>query len=265
MTYPPIRLEGLPSELERDLLPMTPRNLRIVSSGVKSSLRWLLVIKGLAVQSPPLYSLITIEAWSCQILHNQWLHPSHDNTPLTNRTSTSANPDPVIIPAFVEANYEVLKSLLRDRRRQVRNEDLRTELDYYNKEYDDDREMKPRPPRVRETTPFLRTGSPRAQRHKGRVVLSMAWQFNHHPHTFRSPSKPGRAKYCTIFEPLSLSFDFVFSFEIFKSVLVVDELNRESRKLPTVELFDIESGRISNLYCETLNSITLNVLTRLQG
>ncbi|GJY36813.1 hypothetical protein Tco_0422191 [Tanacetum coccineum] len=28
--------------------------------------------------------------------------------------------------------------------------------------------------------------------------LSMAWQFKHHPHTLRSPSKPGRANYCTI-------------------------------------------------------------------
>nr|GEU30048.1 hypothetical protein [Tanacetum cinerariifolium] len=41
MTYSPIRLEGLPLELERDLLPIIPRNLRIVSSGVKSSPRWL--------------------------------------------------------------------------------------------------------------------------------------------------------------------------------------------------------------------------------
>ncbi|GJW16581.1 hypothetical protein Tco_0024017 [Tanacetum coccineum] len=41
MMYPPLRLEGLPFELERDLLPIIPRNLQIVSSGVKSSSRWL--------------------------------------------------------------------------------------------------------------------------------------------------------------------------------------------------------------------------------
>ncbi|GJY14235.1 putative ribosomal protein L34Ae [Tanacetum coccineum] len=41
---------------------------------------------------------------------------SPNNTPLTNRASTSANPNLVISPAFVEANYEVLESLLRDRR-----------------------------------------------------------------------------------------------------------------------------------------------------
>ncbi|GJV58599.1 hypothetical protein Tco_1459604 [Tanacetum coccineum] len=46
MTYHPSRLEGLPFELERDLLPIIPRNLRIVSSGVKSSLRWL-PVKGI--------------------------------------------------------------------------------------------------------------------------------------------------------------------------------------------------------------------------
>ncbi|GJU32992.1 reverse transcriptase domain-containing protein [Tanacetum coccineum] len=42
-TYPPLRLEGLPFELERDLLQIISRNLRIVSSGVKPSSRWLRV------------------------------------------------------------------------------------------------------------------------------------------------------------------------------------------------------------------------------
>ncbi|GJU35366.1 hypothetical protein Tco_1183720 [Tanacetum coccineum] len=51
MTYPLIRLECLPSELERDLLPMTPRNLQIVSSGIKSSSRWLPVSE-FATQRP---------------------------------------------------------------------------------------------------------------------------------------------------------------------------------------------------------------------
>ncbi|GKE17201.1 hypothetical protein Tco_1424778 [Tanacetum coccineum] len=54
-----------------------------------------------------------------------------ENTPLTNRASTSNNRDPMINPAFVEANYEVLESLLRERRRQRCNEDLNTELEYF--------------------------------------------------------------------------------------------------------------------------------------
>ncbi|GJX79192.1 hypothetical protein Tco_0327341 [Tanacetum coccineum] len=95
---------------------------------------------------------------------------SFDNTPLANRASTSANPDPVIRPTFVEAIYEVLESLLRDRRRQVRNEDLRTELDYYSEEYDEEKEIEPRLVRVREATHVLRTGSPRVRRHGGRVM-----------------------------------------------------------------------------------------------
>ncbi|GJT90537.1 hypothetical protein Tco_1079382 [Tanacetum coccineum] len=89
------------------------------------------VIYGLAVQQPPSNSSITIEALSCPILHNQWRHPSPKNTPLTNHASTSANLDPVISPTFVEANYEVLESLFRERRKHICNKDLRTELDYY--------------------------------------------------------------------------------------------------------------------------------------
>ncbi|GKE93652.1 hypothetical protein Tco_1574747 [Tanacetum coccineum] len=40
-----------------------------------------------------------------------------ENTPLAYRASTSTNPNLVISPAFVEANYETLESLLRDQRR----------------------------------------------------------------------------------------------------------------------------------------------------
>nr|GEU80274.1 hypothetical protein [Tanacetum cinerariifolium] len=50
------------------------------------------------------------------------------------------------------------------------NEDLFTELEYYSEEYDKEREMEPRPARVKETTLVLRTGSLRARRQKGRVV-----------------------------------------------------------------------------------------------
>nr|GEU78981.1 ribonuclease H-like domain, reverse transcriptase, RNA-dependent DNA polymerase [Tanacetum cinerariifolium] len=91
---------------------------------------------------------------------------SPKNTTITNRASTLANPNPVNSPAFVEANYDVLESLLRYHRRQVRNEYLRTKLDYYNEEYDEEREMEPRPARVMETTPVLQTGSPRVRRYR---------------------------------------------------------------------------------------------------
>nr|GEV58556.1 ribonuclease H-like domain-containing protein [Tanacetum cinerariifolium] len=64
-------------------------------------------------------------------------------------------------PDFVEANYQILESLLKERRRQIRNEDLRTELEYFSKDYDKEREMKPRPEPRREATPTLRLRSPR--------------------------------------------------------------------------------------------------------
>ncbi|GKD06400.1 hypothetical protein Tco_1181374 [Tanacetum coccineum] len=51
MTYSSLRLEDLPFKLERDLLPFNPRNLRIVSSVVKSSLQWLPVWES-ATRSP---------------------------------------------------------------------------------------------------------------------------------------------------------------------------------------------------------------------
>ncbi|GJR14076.1 hypothetical protein Tco_0796728 [Tanacetum coccineum] len=93
-----------------------------------------------------------------------------ENTPLAYRASTSTNPNPVISPAFVEANYETLESLLRDRRRQMRNNDLRTELEYFSEDYDEEREMEPRPEPARAVTPPLRAASPRVRRRRERVV-----------------------------------------------------------------------------------------------
>ncbi|GJS02554.1 hypothetical protein Tco_0319062 [Tanacetum coccineum] len=61
-----------------------------------------------------------------------------ENMPLAYHASTSNNPNPVISPDFVEANYETLESLLRDRRRAA--------------------------------TPPLRTMSPRVRRRRERVV-----------------------------------------------------------------------------------------------
>ncbi|GJV82687.1 hypothetical protein Tco_1522585 [Tanacetum coccineum] len=92
------------------------------------------------------------------------------NTPLIHCASTSANPNPMISPAFVEANYEVFESLLREQRKQICNKDLRTELEYFSEEYDKEREMEPRLVRVRETTPVLCIRSSRAQRQRDGVV-----------------------------------------------------------------------------------------------
>ncbi|GKC99657.1 hypothetical protein Tco_1169932 [Tanacetum coccineum] len=79
-----------------------------------------------------------------------------ENKPMAYRASTSVNPNPVISPTFVEANYEALESLLKDQRRQMRNNDLRTELEYFNEDYDEERAMEPRPEPTRAATPPLR-------------------------------------------------------------------------------------------------------------
>ncbi|GJR83721.1 hypothetical protein Tco_0154506 [Tanacetum coccineum] len=93
-----------------------------------------------------------------------------ENTLLTNHASTSVNPNPMISPAFVEANYEVLESLLREQMRQKRNEDLCTELEYFSEEYDEGREMEHKHVCNRETTPVLRIRSLRARRQRERMV-----------------------------------------------------------------------------------------------
>ncbi|GKE53248.1 hypothetical protein Tco_1488404 [Tanacetum coccineum] len=61
-----------------------------------------------------------------------------ENMPFAYHASTSTNPNPMISPAFVKANYEVLEFLLRERRRLIRNEDLRTELEYFSEDYDEE-------------------------------------------------------------------------------------------------------------------------------
>ncbi|GJZ42039.1 hypothetical protein Tco_0588925 [Tanacetum coccineum] len=78
-------------------------------------------------------------------------------------------PNPLINLDFVEENYEI-ESLLRNHRRRTRNQDVRAVLEYSSEEYDEEIEMEPRPTRVVETTPILRTGSPRPRRARGRVV-----------------------------------------------------------------------------------------------
>nr|GEY98773.1 hypothetical protein [Tanacetum cinerariifolium] len=93
-----------------------------------------------------------------------------ENTPFAYRASTSANPNHTISPTFVETNYKVLESLLRERRRQIRNKDLRTELEYFSEDYDEVREMEPRPGPTRETTPPLLPRSLGVRRQRERVV-----------------------------------------------------------------------------------------------
>ncbi|GJS14615.1 hypothetical protein Tco_0409087 [Tanacetum coccineum] len=93
-----------------------------------------------------------------------------ENTPFAYRASTSTNPNPMISPAFVEENYEILESLLREQQRQTCNEDLRTELEYLSEDYDEEREMEPRPEPRREATPTLRLRSPGIHRQRERVV-----------------------------------------------------------------------------------------------
>ncbi|GJT77187.1 hypothetical protein Tco_1043912 [Tanacetum coccineum] len=128
-------------------------------------------IRGTAIISPVKTKSITVKPFRLLFWHNKWkIRHTTTGTTLTNRASTLDNPNPVISPAFVEAYYEVLESLLRKRRRQVQNEYLRTEFDYYIEEYDEEREMEPMPVRARETTPVLQRKSPRARRQRGRVV-----------------------------------------------------------------------------------------------
>nr|GEW31112.1 hypothetical protein [Tanacetum cinerariifolium] len=75
------------------------------------------------------------------------------------RINTSTNHNPMISPTFVEA--KVLESLLTERQRQIHNEDLQTELEYLNEDYDEEREMEPRHEPNREATPTLRPRPPK--------------------------------------------------------------------------------------------------------
>ncbi|GJW29401.1 hypothetical protein Tco_0046276 [Tanacetum coccineum] len=93
-----------------------------------------------------------------------------ENTPMAYRASTSVNPNPVISLAFVEANYEALESLLRDQHRQICNNDLRTELEYFSEDYDEEREMKLRLEPTRAAIPPIRVASPRIRRRGERTV-----------------------------------------------------------------------------------------------
>ncbi|GJS73069.1 hypothetical protein Tco_0705910 [Tanacetum coccineum] len=66
-----------------------------------------------------------------------------ENMPFAYRASTSANHNPMISPDFMEANYE---------------------------DYDEEREMEPRPEPNKEAIPTLRLRSPVVRRQRERVV-----------------------------------------------------------------------------------------------
>ncbi|GJV56501.1 hypothetical protein Tco_0386364 [Tanacetum coccineum] len=69
-----------------------------------------------------------------------------ENTPMAYRASTSANPN------------------------LMRNNDLRTKLEYFSEDYDQEREMEPRPKPTRAATPLLQVASPRICRRGERTV-----------------------------------------------------------------------------------------------
>ncbi|GJS15309.1 hypothetical protein Tco_0409781 [Tanacetum coccineum] len=92
---------------------------------------------GREITPPPGFSAIPITT-------TMFAATTPENMPMAYRTSTSANPNPMISPAFIEANYQALESLLRDRRRQM--------------------EMEPRLEPTRAATPPLQVVSPRIRR-----------------------------------------------------------------------------------------------------
>ncbi|GJT92750.1 hypothetical protein Tco_1081595 [Tanacetum coccineum] len=181
MTYPSLRLEGLPFELEWDPLP----NYAIRSL---NSFEWRKIIFGMItsmeIRHAKAYILrgrsSTKLAQRPPVITTVFA-TTPENTPFTYRASTSTNPNPMISPTFVEANYEVLESLPRERRRQIRNDDLRTELEYFSEDYDEEQETEPRPEPNREATPTLRPRSPVVRRQRERVA-----GFEETPNTERS-------------------------------------------------------------------------------
>ncbi|GKC92613.1 hypothetical protein Tco_1158055 [Tanacetum coccineum] len=109
---------------------------------------------------PPGFSALTPKPSSNElppISVSTFIATAPENTPLNNCASILTNPDSMISLAFVEANYEILESLLRERRKKIRNEERHTKLKYFSEDHDKEREMEPRPVRNKETIPVLRT------------------------------------------------------------------------------------------------------------
>ncbi|GJT83886.1 hypothetical protein Tco_1058228 [Tanacetum coccineum] len=118
-----------------------------------------------------------------------------ENTPYANHVSISANPNSLINPTFVEANYEALESLLRERRRQMHNEDILTKLEYYIQEYDEEREMEPRPAQFEEAP--NRDGTRVERESEGRRPSEQRVEYNENrgeyplPYGLKMPSYVG--------------------------------------------------------------------------
>ncbi|GKD98651.1 hypothetical protein Tco_1382548 [Tanacetum coccineum] len=96
-------------------------------------------IRGREITSPPGFLAMPTTA-------TMFAATTPENMPLAYRVSTSTNPNP------------------------IRNNDLRTELEYFSEDYDEEREMEPRLEPVRAATTPLRAMSPRVHRRRERVV-----------------------------------------------------------------------------------------------
>ncbi|GJS97431.1 reverse transcriptase domain-containing protein [Tanacetum coccineum] len=96
-----------------------------------------------------------------QLPNTTWLSKPWQSLKHPKNSSILSKPDRAYICTISGAIH---------RRRQIRNEDLRTELEYFSKDYDEERKMEPRPERTREVTPPLRTRSPMVRRQRERVV-----------------------------------------------------------------------------------------------
>ncbi|GKE25143.1 hypothetical protein Tco_1436655 [Tanacetum coccineum] len=144
MTYPPLRLRGLPFEAQIGSSPkytIQPSNSlewrkiifgMITSMGIRQAKPYTLrggpsrkLGQRREITPPPGFSAMPTTT-------TMFAATTPKNTPLAYRVSTLTNPNPVIRPAFVEANYKTLESLLRDWRRQMRNNNLQTELEYFS-------------------------------------------------------------------------------------------------------------------------------------
>nr|GEW30656.1 hypothetical protein [Tanacetum cinerariifolium] len=162
MTYPPLWLEGLPFELEWDPLPnYTTRSSNsfkwhkiifgmITSKGIRHAKTYTLhgmssmklgqrreITPPSGFSIPPLIpNIVTNERLT--MTTTVFAATTPENTPYVYHASNSANPNSMISPPFVEANYEVLKSLLRERRSQIRNEALQTGPEYFSEDCDEE-------------------------------------------------------------------------------------------------------------------------------
>ncbi|GJR17943.1 hypothetical protein Tco_0966470 [Tanacetum coccineum] len=92
---------------------------------------------------------------------------SRHETPPINRASTSADPEPIISPAFIKANFETLDSFMKE---YIRHEGVQRELDYSSEDYDEEIEAEPRPSNNERTCPLLSIGYPVVGRPSGRTV-----------------------------------------------------------------------------------------------